>query len=235
MSSKIDHKAVAALLHGQGCANILKTVLDNREISSVSTEPLINTILDSFSLALSSVNSPNPPPHHQFSSQNMSRPQKSSKKKLCGIEGLQNYRDDSPTPRSDDGFTWRKYGQKTIKTSLYQRCVYAKDQNCNATKRVQMIQDSPPVYRTTYMGQHTCRPFAVHNDSYGSEMMQFGHGTSELVMPRFTSNDHQAITIEDKATDHTMNQECDINDFLVDYDQLWLNEFHPVSSGDPNF
>ncbi|KAG7589113.1 WRKY domain [Arabidopsis suecica] len=155
MSSKIDHKAVAALLHGQGCANILKTVLDNREISSVSTEPLINTILDSFSLALSSLNSPNPPPHHQFSSQNMARPQKSSKKKICGIEGLDNYRDDSPSPPPDDGFTWRKYGQKTIKTSLYQRCyyrcAYAKDQNSNATKRVQMIQDSPPVYRTTYL------------------------------------------------------------------------------------
>lgn len=79
MSSNTDHKDVAALLHGQGCANSLKKLLENREISSVSTEPLINTILDSFSLALSFMDFP---PHHESSFINMAGhvPQRSSKK-----------------------------------------------------------------------------------------------------------------------------------------------------------
>ncbi|CAE5963140.1 unnamed protein product [Arabidopsis arenosa] len=240
MFFNIDHKAVAALLHGQGCANILKTVLDNREISSVSTEPLINTILNSFSVALSFVNSPNPQPDHQSFSQNMAGlvPRRSSKKKICGIKGLGNYRDDFQTPRPD-GFTWRKYGEKTIKTSTHQRsyyrCAYAKDRNCNATKRLQMIQDSPPVYRTTYLGQHTCKAFTVQADTYGPEMIQFDQVVSESVTPQLATIDQQAIVIEDKATDHTTNQECHISDFLVDYDELWLNEIPPFSSGDLSF
>ncbi|XP_010511490.1 PREDICTED: probable WRKY transcription factor 64 [Camelina sativa] len=238
MFSNVDHKALAALLHGQGCANSLKTLLDNHEITSVLIEPLINTILDSFSLALSFVDSPSPPPHHESSSQNMAGLvlQRSSKKRICGIHVIKNYRDESPTPRPDDGFTWRKYGQKTIKTSVHQRsyyrCGYAKEHNCNATKRVQMIQDCPPVYRTTYMGQHTCKAIPVYDDTYGSEMIQFDQVVSESVMPRFTSTDNEAFNIKDEATDHTMNQECDINDFLVDYEP---NEFPSFSYEDSVF
>ncbi|CAH8257207.1 unnamed protein product [Arabidopsis lyrata] len=226
MVSNIDHKAMEALLRGQGCANSLKILLENGEISSVSTEPLINTILDSFSLALSFVDSPNPPPYYE---------------KLCGAQGLVNYRDDSPIPCPNDGFAWRKYGQKTIKTSphqrCYYRCTYAKDQNCNATKRVQKIKDNPPVYRTTYMGKHVCTASVGHDDTHSSKMIQFDQVVSELVMPQLTTIDHQVITMEDKVTHYIMNQECDIdiNDYLVGYDQIWVNEFPPFPSDDTMF
>ncbi|KAG7586013.1 WRKY domain [Arabidopsis thaliana x Arabidopsis arenosa] len=244
MVSNIDHKAMEALLRGQGCANSLKILLENGKISSVSTEPLINTILDSFSLVLSFVDSPNPPPYHESSSQNMARPmpRRSSKEKLCGAQDLLNYRDDSPTPCSNDGFAWRKYGQKTIKTSphqrCYYRCTYAKDQNCNATKRVQKIKDNPPVYRTTYMGKHVCTASVGHDDTHSSKMIQFDQVVSELVMPQLTTIDHQVITMEDKVTDYIpINDylECDINDFLVDDDQFWATQFPPFSSEDLMF
>ena len=39
----------------------------------------------------------------------------------------------------------------------YFRCSYKYDQGCKATKRVQRIQVNPPLYRTTYFGQHTCK------------------------------------------------------------------------------
>ncbi|CAH8257221.1 unnamed protein product [Arabidopsis lyrata] len=243
MVSNIDHKAMEALLRGQGCANSLKILLENGEISSVSTEPLINTILDSFSLVLSFVDSPNPPLYHESSSRNMARPtpRRSSKEKLCGAQGLVNYRDDSPIPCPNDGFAWRKYGQKTIKTSphqrCYYRCTYAKDQKCNATKRVQKIKDNPPVYRTTYMGKHVCTASVGHDDTHSSKMIQFDQVVSELVMPQLTTIDHQVITMEDKVTHYIMNQECDIdiNDYLVGYDQFWANEFPPFPSDDTMF
>nr|XP_043637710.1 probable WRKY transcription factor 70 [Erigeron canadensis] len=61
----------------------------------------------------------------------------------------------------DDGHAWRKYGQKTIMNSEFQRsyyrCSYKHDQGCQATKHVEMIQDSPPKYKTTYIGEHTCK------------------------------------------------------------------------------
>ncbi|KAG7658624.1 WRKY domain [Arabidopsis suecica] len=246
MVSNIDHKAMEALLRGQGCANSLKILLENGEISSVSTKPLINTILDSFSFALSFVDSPNHPPYHESSSQNMashmsrrSSKQVQHRRKLCVAEGLVNYRDDSPTMCPNDGFTWRKYGQKTIKGSLhkrcYYRCTYAKDQNCNATKQVQKIKDNPPVYRTTYLGKHVCKAVAVHDDTYGSTMIRFDQDVSESIMPQLTTIDHQAITMEENSADHIMNQECDINDYLVGYDPFWASQFPPFPSSDTMF
>ncbi|EOA34375.1 hypothetical protein CARUB_v10021899mg [Capsella rubella] len=240
MVSNIDHKAVGALLHGQECANSLKKLFDNGDISLGSTESLIDTILDTFSLALSCMDAPNPPQHYESSFGNMAGfvLQRSSKKKICAMESIENYKD-SPTPRPNDGFTWRKYGQKNIKTSPYQRCYYrcsyAKDLNCKCTKRVQKIKDNPPLYRTIYVGKHVCKAFTVHDDdTYGSEMIKFDQVLSEPVMPQLATIDHQATTMamEDIAIDHAMNQECDINDILVDYDQFWANQF---PSGDTMF
>ncbi|MFS7976541.1 putative transcription factor WRKY family [Helianthus anomalus] len=53
----------------------------------------------------------------------------------------------------DDGYAWRKYGQKVILNSKYQRnyyrCSYKFEQRCQATKQVQMIDDELPKYKIT--------------------------------------------------------------------------------------
>ncbi|XP_050387840.1 TMV resistance protein N-like isoform X2 [Argentina anserina] len=68
----------------------------------------------------------------------------------------------------DDGHAWRKYGQKEILGSRYPRnyyrCTYRLDQGCMATKHVQRISDEPVTYRTTYRGNHTCRPVSSIQD-----------------------------------------------------------------------
>ncbi|XP_004302592.1 PREDICTED: probable WRKY transcription factor 70 [Fragaria vesca subsp. vesca] len=60
----------------------------------------------------------------------------------------------------DDGHAWRKYGQKTILNTThprnYFRCTHKFDQGCKATKHVQRIKDEPQLFRTTYIGNHTC-------------------------------------------------------------------------------
>ncbi|KAL1545382.1 WRKY DNA-binding transcription factor 70-like [Salvia divinorum] len=60
----------------------------------------------------------------------------------------------------EDGHAWRKYGQKAILNAKhprsYFRCTHKFDQGCQASKQVQQTQDDPPLYRTTYNGQHTC-------------------------------------------------------------------------------
>lgn len=60
----------------------------------------------------------------------------------------------------DDGHAWRKYGQKMILKSKhprnYYRCTHKHDQECQATKHVQKVQDNPPTFKTTYFGRHTC-------------------------------------------------------------------------------
>ncbi|XP_073066577.1 probable WRKY transcription factor 49 [Primulina eburnea] len=60
---------------------------------------------------------------------------------------------------SDDGYKWRKYGQKSIKNSpnprSYYRCAKPR---CNAKKRVERAMDDPDTLMVTYEGLH------VHHD-----------------------------------------------------------------------
>ncbi|XP_038721970.1 WRKY DNA-binding transcription factor 70-like [Tripterygium wilfordii] len=62
---------------------------------------------------------------------------------------------------SEDGFTWRKYGQKEILKAKYlrsyYRCTRKYAEGCKATKQVQRMEDQPEMFQTTYIGNHTCR------------------------------------------------------------------------------
>ncbi|KAL6652634.1 hypothetical protein ACP70R_011559 [Stipagrostis hirtigluma subsp. patula] len=60
-----------------------------------------------------------------------------------------------------DGRSWRKYGEKNIKGSdfnrLYFRCSYREEQNCMATMQVQQENfDDPPLFSVVYKHEHTC-------------------------------------------------------------------------------
>ncbi|KAE8694273.1 Detected protein of unknown function [Hibiscus syriacus] len=60
----------------------------------------------------------------------------------------------------DDGFSWRKYGQKDILGSKhprgYYRCTYQGVRGCSAIKQVQRSGDDPTIFEITYIGAHTC-------------------------------------------------------------------------------
>ncbi|KAL5225375.1 hypothetical protein ABZP36_012014 [Zizania latifolia] len=60
----------------------------------------------------------------------------------------------------DDGFSWRKYGQKDILGAKfprgYYRCTYRNAQGCPATKQVQRSDTDLCVFYVTYQGVHTC-------------------------------------------------------------------------------
>uniref|UniRef100_A0ACD5XR71 Uncharacterized protein n=1 Tax=Avena sativa TaxID=4498 RepID=A0ACD5XR71_AVESA len=60
----------------------------------------------------------------------------------------------------DDGYSWRKYGQKDILGSQhprgYYRCTYQKSQGCAARKQVQRADEDPSLYDVIYNGEHTC-------------------------------------------------------------------------------
>ncbi|KAL6655837.1 hypothetical protein ACP70R_006663 [Stipagrostis hirtigluma subsp. patula] len=64
---------------------------------------------------------------------------------------------ESPT---DDGHSWRKYGQKGILGAKhprsYYRCKHRHSQGCVATKQVQRTDDDPTLFDVTYHGRHTC-------------------------------------------------------------------------------
>ncbi|XP_027085591.1 probable WRKY transcription factor 53 [Coffea arabica] len=61
---------------------------------------------------------------------------------------------------ADDGYSWRKYGQKDILGAKYPRsyyrCTYRHMRNCWATKQVQRSDDDPTLFEITYKGTHVC-------------------------------------------------------------------------------
>lgn len=60
----------------------------------------------------------------------------------------------------DDGYSWRKYGQKDILGAKfprgYYRCTYRHTHGCLATKQVQRSDDDNSIFDVTYRGGHTC-------------------------------------------------------------------------------
>ncbi|KAI3950381.1 hypothetical protein MKW92_038874 [Papaver armeniacum] len=65
----------------------------------------------------------------------------------------------------DDGYGWRKYGQKDILGATYPRgyyrCTHRNAQGCLAMKQVQRSDEDPSMFTVTYRGRHTCIQ-AVH-------------------------------------------------------------------------
>ncbi|KAL5791712.1 hypothetical protein ACOSP7_000306 [Xanthoceras sorbifolium] len=55
----------------------------------------------------------------------------------------------------EDGYRWRKYGQKAVKNSPYPRSYYrCTSQKCTVKKRVERSYQDPTIVITTYEGQH---------------------------------------------------------------------------------
>ncbi|XP_071718728.1 uncharacterized protein [Rutidosis leptorrhynchoides] len=55
----------------------------------------------------------------------------------------------------DDGYRWRKYGQKAVKNSHFPRSYYkCTSASCNVKKRVERCMNDPSYVVTTYEGQH---------------------------------------------------------------------------------
>ncbi|WOL01491.1 hypothetical protein Cni_G10207 [Canna indica] len=61
---------------------------------------------------------------------------------------------------AEDGYNWRKYGQKDILGAKYPRgyyrCTHRMTRSCPATKQVQRSDEDPLLFHVTYHGNHTC-------------------------------------------------------------------------------
>ncbi|CAO2821268.1 unnamed protein product [Amaranthus hypochondriacus] len=74
----------------------------------------------------------------------------------------------------EDGYNWRKYGQKDILGAnfprAYYRCTFRVLQGCLATKQVQRSDDDPCYFEVSYRGTHTCSQASSSSPSVGPKL-----------------------------------------------------------------
>ncbi|KAA8530093.1 hypothetical protein F0562_004802 [Nyssa sinensis] len=72
----------------------------------------------------------------------------------------------------DDGYRWRKYGQKSVKNNKFPRSYYrCTHQGCNVKKQVQRLSKDEGVVVTTYEGMHT-HPIEKSTDNFEQILSQ---------------------------------------------------------------
>ncbi|KAI3516576.1 hypothetical protein L1887_15497 [Cichorium endivia] len=90
----------------------------------------------------------------------------------------------------EDGYRWRKYGQKAVKNSPFPRSYYrCTNSKCTVKKRVERSSTDPTTVITTYEGQHCHhtvgfpRGLMTHEGAY-ARLLASHNTTQQLIYPR---------------------------------------------------
>ncbi|CAN6362530.1 unnamed protein product [Urochloa humidicola] len=97
----------------------------------------------------------------------------------------------------EDGYVWRKYGEKKINgshfTRNYFRCSYKYDTGCQATKQIQQQSSNDlPMFKVTYCSEHTCNCTTTANE----------YIKAELPPPSYCNNDGTISPMGDTVIKH---------------------------------
>uniref|UniRef100_A0A7N0ZUN6 WRKY domain-containing protein n=1 Tax=Kalanchoe fedtschenkoi TaxID=63787 RepID=A0A7N0ZUN6_KALFE len=92
----------------------------------------------------------------------------------------------------DDGYGWRKYGQKPILNMKYPRSYYrcTHSDQCDALKQVQKTDDNPPTYMITYTNHHKCSRSSSVEDLQNPNYMDNGDSSLLINFALQRATDH---------------------------------------------
>ncbi|KAG6423218.1 hypothetical protein SASPL_113607 [Salvia splendens] len=173
-----EKKSVITVLNeGKKLANELKRQLDPSTASTEACDVLLESILSSYENAMALLaligngvspkiavgklsdpsisieGSPRSEGSDHSSKKRKTMPRWNKHVRVCSGAGGE--------AQLDDGYNWRKYGQKDILGAThpraYYRCTHRNTQGCLATKQVQRADEDPTVVEVIYRANHSCR------------------------------------------------------------------------------
>nr|QWQ79531.1 WRKY transcription factor protein 13 [Zanthoxylum armatum] len=195
---------ITELTRGKDLAKQLSNNLNPSSSSLETHQHLIQKIISSYEKALSMLHcdaslKPNTTPRTEVSYQ----PCKDINKKRKTMPQRTEHVKVGWTP--EDGYCWRKYGQKDILGAnfprAYYRCTHRHAQGCLATKQVQKSDSDPTIFEVTYRGRHTCNQNShlalASNSSKDNKIGKELHVKTEesIIFPSF-SFAHESIGLE---------------------------------------
>ncbi|PHT37950.1 putative WRKY transcription factor 43 [Capsicum baccatum] len=98
---------------------------------------------------------------------------------------------------ADDGYKWRKYGQKSIKNSPYPRSYYkCTNPRCGAKKQVERSSNEPDTFIITYEGLHLhfAYPFITLNPP---QFLDQPTKKPKLTNPKAQNNEENASEVDE--------------------------------------
>ncbi|XP_057805792.1 probable WRKY transcription factor 46 [Salvia miltiorrhiza] len=137
----------------------------------------------------------------------------------------------SSEDQHEDGYNWRKYGQKDILGAThpraYYRCTYRNTRSCLATKQVQRGEDDPSILKIVYKGKHSCgvnrskeNVVVTAETNVGESNQLMKHESPPLILlePTSMSTCHLSNFLDPETTSFPLGD----LDFLIDFDASFL-------------
>ncbi|KAL9275797.1 WRKY transcription factor 23-like protein [Drosera capensis] len=157
----------------------------------------------------------------QNKAQKQLKPKKTSQKKQR--EPRVAFMTKSEVDHLEDGYKWRKYGQKAVKNSPFPRSYYrCTSASCNVKKRVERCFNDPSIVVTTYEGQHTHLSPMMPRGLFSSTIPQVPAFSS----PTFALPIMQNPSIDDHIPRGALIQQASCNPYGVNGCFKGLNLHH---------